>query len=175
MNKHEIASLASKLAGLYSVIHSISYLSALGVQLSFAATAGAQANGAFVYTLTPLCFVVTLGLGLFLFFSSDRVATVLLGNENANIESAPVGIWNVQVLAFSIIGLYVSFQALPGFIRTILSIWFTYRGWLYRSAIRTETYIDLGIYIVQIGLGIWLLLGASGFARVLNKLRGETQ
>ncbi|MDP2884207.1 MAG: hypothetical protein Q8P51_04205 [Ignavibacteria bacterium] len=173
MNKHQIAALASRLLGIYLIIHSLNYVSALALQLSMTRAASVQANVSFVYSLTSLCFVITLGIGLWLFFASDRAARIFVGHDDTSGEAPPVRAQNIQVIAFSIIGLYLTLLALPGFIKTTLSIWFSNAGWLYRSAISGQTYIDLVVEMLEIGIGGWLLFGASGVANLLNKLRGD--
>jgi hypothetical protein len=173
MTKHEIGSLASKLIGLYCTIHSLSYLTALGMHMSLTAAARVPTNEFYVYALTVLSFALTLGFGLYLFFSSERMAVILVGKEEPTVDSSPCRVSNIQTLVISLIGLFLTLQALPGFIQTALTIWFSYGGWGMRSAIRTQTFLDLGIDILRIGLGLWLLLGAAGAAKMVNKIRGN--
>ena len=175
MTKHQIAALASKLLGLYFAVHSIVYLSALGSQLSLTSAAGANFNRLFFYCVTIASFALTLGAGLFLFFRAETMAAVLVGPETESEEKPAVRSQNIQVIAFSTVGLVLSLQSVPHLINLILTYWFAREGWLYRSGTSPYTYIDFLSSLLQFALGIWLLFGARGIAIVINRMRGDFQ
>ena len=173
MRNHEIASLASKLLGLYFAVHSVGYLSALGSQLSLTSAARVSANQLFLYTVSLSCFAFTLCAGLFLIFRASRVSTLLVGTKESDERSSAVRSRNIQVIAFSTVGLIMCLQSFPHLINLTVNYWFSREGWLYRSGPGANAYIDFITSLIQLGLGIWLLLGATAVAGLVNRVRGD--
>jgi hypothetical protein len=171
MTKHEIASLSSKLLGIYSVLHSFTYLQSFGVQLSFANANSSGRDLFFIYSFTVVAFCVTFGLGLVLFFFSNRTAIIFVGREETNSEPENERTNNFQLIAFSVVGVLLITRGLPHVLRVILMIWFSMRDELPRYAVSRQIYIDAFVSLMEVALGCWLLFGTSGIINVINKLR----
>ncbi len=171
MTKHEIASLASKLLGIFSVVQSFRYFQTLGLQLSLSNTDSASSESLFAYGITALGFFITLVIGLLLFFCSKRTAIMLIGKENDTAVSEQVTTNNIQAIAFSVVGVILITMALPRISKIILMVWLAYRDSLPRSLVTTQIYIDIFVSLIELALGLWLLFGTSGIINIINKLR----
>ena len=172
MNKHHIASLASKLLGIFLAVRSLSYLSGLATRLRYPDGAQGYASPTLTYTLDLACFAISLGIGLLLIFRAEKASAFLVGRSETAGESSPVTPRHLQSIAFSVVGLFLALQALPRFFYLFLVLWGSLQGWLYRPNVNGYTYIELLTSTLQLALGTWLLLGASGIATLVNKLRG---
>lgn len=137
MTKHEIASLASKLLGIFAVIQSFRYFQTFGLQLSLSNPNSTDSESLFIYGFTLLAFIITMVIGLLLFFYSKRAATMFIGNENVSAASEPVTTYNIQAIAFSVVGVILITTALPRIFKIILMVWLTYRDSLPRSLVST--------------------------------------
>lgn len=171
MTKHEIASLTSKLLGIFSVIQSFRYLQTFGMQLGFSNTESASSESFFIYGFTLLAFIITLVIGLLLFFYSKRAAIIFVGKENVSVVSGMVTTSNIQFIAFSVVGVILITMALPKISKIILMVWLAYRDSLPRDAVTTQIYIDIFVSLIELALGLWLLFGTSGIINIINKLR----
>lgn len=171
MNKYEIASLVSKVLGIFSVIQSFKYFQTLGLQLSLRNTDSTSSESLFVYGITVLVFFITFVIGLLLFFYSKRVASILVGKDNVATISEPIKTNNIQAIAFSVVGVILITMALPKILKNTLMIWLTYRDSLPRSVVTTQIYIDIFVALIELSFGLWLLFGTSGIINIINKLR----
>lgn len=175
MTKNQIASLASKLLGLYFAVHSFGYLSGFASQLSLMNASRVEFNRMFLYSVTLACFAFTLGIGLYLFFRAEKVASVLVASNSSEEQKVSARSHTIQTIAFSTVGLIITLQAIPHVINLIFQYLFTREGWSYPSATSARTYIDFITSLLQVALGLWLLFGSSTIQAWINKVRGDFQ
>jgi hypothetical protein len=171
MTKHEIASLASKLLGIFSVIQSFRYLQTFGMRVGFSNTDSASSELFFIYGFTLLAFVITLVIGLLLFFHSKRAAIMFVGKVDISDASEPIKTDNIQAIAFSVVGVILITISLPRIFKIIFMVWLAYRDSLPRSVVSTQIYIDIFVSLIELALGLWLVFGTSGIINIINKLR----
>ncbi len=171
MNTHDASVLASRILGIYALIQSISYLPALGTQIGFSAGVRPGANLDFAYAFTILYFVLAFGLGLFLLLAAERVAVLLFKSDSDETEGDAVRKEDVQLIGFSVIGVFILVQVLPRMIRLILLLVMAGDATRYRPVDLQQTLLDLGVDLVQFGLGVWLLLGGKGLVGAIRRLR----
>ena len=175
MTKHEIASLASKLLGIYFAVHSLIYLSAMATQLSLVRGSDVGFSYTFLYSITSICFVVSLGVAYLLFFRSEKAATIFVGADGLRGTTNPIRGQEIQVVAFSAIGLFMTMEALPQFLNHLMNVVFSLAGWMYRGGVNRITYIYLATSLLQTALGVWVLFGASGVVNLVRKIRGQME
>lgn len=166
MNKHDIAKLACKLLGLYTVVNSI------GGTLSFLASLPILKQLDNTNTLSNmwpsyLQFVVWAMVGLILWFQADSFANAMGFNNEIHDESQPVSASEIQTIAFSIIGLVFLASSLPK-VASLL-------GNLYKLQQNFSgplLMIDkIAGVVVEFVVGLTLLLSSNGLVGLLKTLR----
>ena len=175
MTKHQIGALASRLLGLYFIIHSAGYLSAMGTQLSLRSAANVVHDELLFITITLACFAFTLGAGIYLFLRAERITDVIVKSDEPDEHVASVRSRNIGIIAFSTVGILVTVQTVPHVLGLILNYWFSREGWSYRNTTSAVTYIDFVTSLLQLGIGLWLLFGSSAIARFVNRIRGGVE
>jgi hypothetical protein len=110
MTKHEIGILASKLMGMYAWVGALGYFGAFS---SFFVTGfnTPQSNTVFVSLLGPALLLAV--AGALLFFGSKRVGRLLVSPDASHPSAFTRTAFDVQVVAFSIVGLTLVVFALP--------------------------------------------------------------
>lgn len=118
--------------------------------------------------LAPI--VLPLVLGGALWYRADALAQRLFTEPST---ATPPSIEALQVLAFSVIGLFILGLAIPDLTKLAYYYWqlstpggVQIGGDIERRAALIET-------LVQVVLGFWLLFGATGVANLLRKVRGR--
>ncbi len=178
MTKKEIVSLSLKLAGIYCLIMSISYLSF--ALMTIVPALRRQGFWDMLISITPfvsLLLSITPSLllllfGAYLMFSSklpSRMASSIIQEEKATSFTFQ----DIQVLAFSIIGVWLLASAIPAFFRPVIQII------VQRSASqRPVSVFQNGYFISQIvaavlklALGIYLFSGSKGLAKLWQKFQ----
>ena len=129
----------------------------------------------FISLLLSLIPVVLLLLfGLYLFFS-DKLPSKIASSMEQEEKTTSFTFQDVQVLAFSIIGVWLLSSAVPTFIHLIVQIRLihsTYQESV--SAFRNSMYISQIIAaVLKIALGIYLFLGGKGLGRLWQKFQNK--
>ena len=167
MTKKEIISLSLKLAGIYCLITAISYLSFTSVNVA----AAWRREGLWhiltsitSFLLLLLSFTPSVSLLLFaayLIFSRklpSRMASSIIIQEE---EATSFTFQDIQMLAFSIIGVWLLSSAIPRFFATIVRM----------TELQLTSYIISQIVtgVLKLALGIYLFLGGKGLVRLWQK------
>lgn len=167
MNREQIVGLAVRLFAIFLVVYTLRYAMSL---VSFA-------------TLDPpdyvsSAFIVLFGLApiliaILLWRFPLTIASILIPQIKAGTKPVALGEVEAQVIAFSILGLWVLVSAIPD-----IFYWVTY---VYRiksvgfGQVRTEltpqNIAGIVSTIAQFILGVWLLLGSRGLVGMVQKLR----
>jgi hypothetical protein len=93
-------------------------------------------------------------VGIVLWFFSETIATkMLFSNEKINKNNSPTAM-EIQVIAFSILGLFFIGNALPKTVSTGYLL-FTMEGFRIDTPSYTQQLIEVGLQLV-IGLGLFL-------------------
>jgi hypothetical protein len=171
MTKHDVAILAAKILGIYYVVSSFTYLQGFAMQLTFASGVPGAANTLYIFVLTFISFSATIGIGFLLFFYSGRAAIIFLGREENAPQVIAVDLHSLQIVAFSVLGLGVIMNSLPRISRACLMFLIpslmSDRGTRFTITMLTE----LGVGLVELGAGCWLLFGSAGISTAIEKLR----
>ncbi len=176
MTKHEWASFALKLLGLYTVIESLPLLQPL-TELTALPAGTAKASVLHGWMLAGfglfLLFVLMVLVGLLLFRYSRELAPHLVGQDHPLHESSTLTGRDVQAIGFSIVGVLIFLRALPGFYH---AVW----RWLdmitsrvaepYRSAPRV-LWPDFLPAALQLALALVLFFQARGLANFWHRIQ----
>jgi len=162
MTKKEIISLSLKLAGIYCLIMSINYLS-----MTFSTVVHAWRRG-FLQILSPISGVVLLLLfGIYLIFS-NKLLTKIDSSMTQEEKTSCFTFQDIQVLAFSIIGVWLVSSAIPNFVAGVVQIIVRHSTSQQSDHVVTYGYsiLNAGLTIV---LGIYLFSGGKGLTRLWKK------
>jgi hypothetical protein len=108
--------------------------------------------------------------GILLWFTSGHGEKLIFGNENAD---APVqaSIQDIQVLAFSLGGLYLIARAIPDLIQNTLIY-----AWVFFQKTEAENMGSAMLFsFTNLCIGAWLLFGAKGIIVFIKKIRKDSQ
>ncbi len=163
MTKKEIVSLSLKLAGIYCLILSISYF---GFAIMNAVSAWRQGFLYMLISITPS--VLLLLFGAYLIFSNklpSKIASSMIQEE----KTTSFTFQDIQVLAFSIIGVWLLSIAIPTFIQAILQITVLYSG--SQRSVPVYSISQIVASVLKLALGIYLFSGSKGLAKLWQKFQ----
>ncbi len=181
MTKKEIVSLSLKLAGIYCLIIAITHLSYtiqsvvyLFRQEDFWSIL-ISINSFVSLLLLLIPFVLLLLFGFYLIFS-DRLPSKIASLMEQEEKTTHFTFQDIQVLAFSIIGVWLLSSAVPTFIRLIVQIIFIHSTSQQSvSAFRNSIYISQTVAaVLKIALGIYLFTGGKGLAILWQKFQNTS-
>jgi len=163
MTKKEIVSLSLKLAGIYCLILSISYL-------SFAIMSAVSAwRQGFLYMLISIIpSVLLLLFGAYLIFS-NKLPSIMASSMIQEEKKTSFTFQDIQVLAFSIIGVWLISSAIPTFIQAILQITVLYSG--SQQSVPVYSISQIVASVLKLALGIYLFSGSKGLAKLWQKFQ----
>ncbi len=163
MTKKEIVSLSLKLVGIYCLILSISYLS---FAIMNVVSALRQGFWNMLLSITP--FVLLLLFGAYLIFSSklpSKMASSMIQEE----KTTSFTFQDIQVLAFSIIGVWLLSIAIPTFIQAIFQITVLYLS--SQQSVPVYSISQIVASVLKLALGIYLFSGSKGLAKLWQKFQ----
>jgi hypothetical protein len=166
MTKKEIVSLSLKLAGIYCLIMAITHLSFASM------TVVSTWRKGFLYMLISIIpFVSLILFGAYLIFSSklpSKMASSMIQEE----KTTSCTFQDIQVLAFSIIGVWLLSSAIPRFIQAIARIT-VYSTSQQSVSVFENSFIISQIVaaVLELALGIYLFSGSKGLAKLWQKFQ----
>ena len=176
MTKKEIVSLSLMLAGIYCLIMAINHLSYVIQSIAslfrqedfWSILISINFIVSLLLLLTP--FLLLLLFGFYLFFS-DKLPSKMASSMTQEEKTESFSLQDIQILAFSIIGVWLLSEAVPTFIRLIVQITFilpTYQKSV--TVFQNSAYIShIVAAVLKIALGIYLFSGGKGLIRLWQK------
>ncbi len=175
MTKKEIVSLSLKLAGIYCLIMAISHLNF--AIMSAVSVLRRQGFWDMLISITPFALlllsftpvVLLLLFGAYLIFSSklpSKIASSMIEEE----KTTSFTFQDIQVLAFSIIGVWLLSSAIPTFIQTIVRITVLYSS--SQQSVPVYFISQIVASVLKLALGIYLFSGSKGLAKLWQKFQG---
>ncbi len=178
MTKKEIISLSLKLAGIYCLIMAITHLN-FAIMYAASALRGQSfwsmliSIGPFLLLLLSLTPPVLLLLfGVYLIFSDklpSRMASSIIIQEE---EATSFTFQDIQMLAFSIIGVWLLSSTIPTFIQVIVRITVLHSS--SQQAVYVYFIPQIVVPVLKLALGIYLFLGGKGLAKLWQKCQSTT-
>jgi hypothetical protein len=119
----------------------------------------------------PTCTMLL--AGFILWIMSSRCTKLILGYE-ATEATVDASIQDIQVIAFSLGGLYLLARAIPDLIQNIFIITWLYLQGGQGGKIENVTPVFLSS-TVHLCIGVWLLFGSKGIVVFIKKIRKAGQ
>jgi len=175
MTKHELASFALKLLGIYTFIQALpifQYLGGLAYMLKSSRQGAVPEFWASVVMLIPLLLVAVAGAALFIF--SRDLAPRLVGKDGPLGTSTVLTGRDVQAIGFSIVAVLIFLRAVP---QMGHAIWTVFDALSQRyseppSDRAVQNFFRYGIpTIIQLVLAIVLFFQARGLANLWHRIR----
>ncbi len=165
MTKKEIVSLSLKLAGIYCLIMSIPHV---GIVIGAVSTW----RLGFLFMLISITPVVLLLLfGAYLIFSS-KLASKMASSMIQEEKTTSFTFQDIQVLAFSIIGVWLISSAIPYFIYAIVRIVEHSTSQQSVPVFRDSNIISqIVTAVLKLALGIYLFSGSKRLAKLWQKVQ----
>ena len=163
MTKKEIVSLSLKLAGIYCLIMSISYLS---FAIMSAVSSWRQGFSYMLISIIPS--VLLLLFGAYLIFS-NKLPSIMASSMIQEEKTTSFTFQDIQVLAFSIIGVWLLSSTIPTFIQAILRITILYSS--SQQSVPVYFISQIVAAVLKLALGIYLFSGSRGLAKLWQKFQ----
>jgi hypothetical protein len=120
--------------------------------------------------VTTLPFFLNLGAAAFLWLGADNLAKRMVKQDDTDVAPLVVG-REAQTVAFSVLGLFTILQALPRLAQMLINLYLiNQQDALTHRDFKGLTATDFAGVFLQLALGLWLLLGASGLVRWLHTI-----
>ena len=180
MRDRDAASLAFKMAGLYSIIGSLPQLCILHSYWywywgDFAEGKMEGSHVVHIATGQVANIVLFLAFGIILIAFSNRLACKVFPNEDDAREAAACSAKGIQRVAFSVVGLYLLGTAIPKLVVVAVESIRASNGYVDQDRLwawHGPRLIEFGIQLV---IGLYLFLGARGVRSVWTRLRTAAQ
>ncbi len=180
MTKKEIVSLSLKLAGIYCLIMSLSQLNFVGMTVASILREGFWHMLTSITTIVSLLisitpFVLMLLFGAYLIFSNrlpSKIASSMIQEEKTTCFTFQ----DIQVLAFSIIGVWLLSSAIPNVFQVIARITVLHSTSQQSVSVFQNSYFISQIVaaVLKIALGIYLFSGGKGLAKLWQKFHSTS-
>ncbi len=167
MTKKEIVSLSLKLAGIYCLIMAISHF---GHAIPSIVILGRRGFWSMLLLLSLTPFVLLLLFGVYLIFSSklpSKMASSMIEEE----KTTSFTFQDIQVLAFSIIGVWLLSSAIPNFIQAIVQTTILYSS--SRQSVSVYFMSQIVAAVLKLALGIYLFSGGKGLAKLWQRFHTQ--
>jgi hypothetical protein len=115
-----------------------------------------------------LTVLYPLTVAALLWSGAGPLASLILPRRTAAPEPAPASLSDWYGLAFAVVGLLVTLNALPALLRIALEVHGLRREFLEVSSAHIVT---AAVVVLQLALGLAALLGSRGLSRVIARLR----
>ncbi len=173
MTKKEIVSLSLKLAGIYCLIMAISHLN---FAIMYVVSSLRQGFWDMLISITPFVLlllsftpvVLLLLFGAYLIFS-NKLASKMASSMIEEEKTTSFTFQDIQVLAFSIIGVWLISSAIPTFIQAIVRITVMYST--SQRSVSVYFIPQIVATVLKLALGIYLFSGSRGLAKLWQKFQ----
>lgn len=98
------------------------------------------------------------------------ISRKLLPSDDVKEGESPASIKDIDVIAFSILGLWVLISSIPD-LGYWFFMWMTVLNDNPEGVVYTQQKINTGVTIFEILIGFWLLLGAKGLRGLIRRMR----
>ena len=174
MTKREIAALAVKLIAVFLLASRVGSLPLLIRGLTDIARIGDAARGVQLTVISSLVsFALTVGVYLWMILRGDAIAAVIVSSGGAIERIDAISKRDLQIVAFSSIGLVVVAEAVPRAAELAL----TYLALVtpIPRPLRSPTHLstELLTTVVQLGFGLYLLVSAPGLVGLVNRFANQ--
>ena len=169
MNKNEIVILSLKTIGLLSLLFLITHVVRIFFTMISLIERGITHEIIIGFLFSTTQLVLLSSMTYFLIFKSEKIMNMIY-KDNVNLESKPITNNELQVLAFSVIGLWLIAVSIPKVISHSIGKFFVSIPELNKRS---------SIYIIQdslkLGIGFYLFLGSSGLVKIWRRINNQNK
>jgi hypothetical protein len=173
MTKKEIVSLSLKLAGIYCLIMAITHLN---FTIMSVVSSLREGFWSMLISITPFIllllsitpFVLLLLFGAYLILS-NKLPSKMVSSMIEEEKTTSFTFQDIQVLAFSIIGVWLISSAIPTFIQAIVRITLLYSS--SQQSVSVYFIPQILAAVLKLALGIYLFSGSRGLAKLWQKFQ----
>lgn len=172
--KTTITTLACRILALWVFTQVVTSLATVVVGIGgvwFTSSSNKAAAGTLIMTIfTVVPSLVLLAIAFLLWKKADYIGSLMLPQSDEQIVICGFTSQEVLAVAFAAIGMDVLVYALPQFGRHLaFAFWESSR--FADSWKNSDWQIRFWVYLFQIGIGVWLMLGMRGIARAVRSLQ----
>jgi hypothetical protein len=160
MTKKEIATLSFKVLSLYAFIKVIDKLAYIISFISKNDLSGASRINTIQMAVPALSLLFC---GILLWYTAPLLASSIF-KETVSEDKPNASLMDIQIVAFSVVGLFLLANSLPFFVRAAL--WYSMGSFSVK-----ELAGDITAFLLQSILGFWLLLGSRGVVKFISSMR----
>jgi uncharacterized membrane protein YhaH (DUF805 family) len=173
MSRFSFGVLACKILGLYSLIQAISFIQIAALQV---ATSGVVTNVGiskiFVKTVAFVPIVLFLVLAVTLWFLADVISRRMVdGLEESEVVTQNITSKDIEIVGFSLLGLFLSIQAIPHLTEAISIYYQIPKELRLHSPVEFTTKIRIISAGIQFLIGLFLVFSSTGVVGVIRRLR----
>lgn len=165
MPKEQIVGIAVRLFAIFLALYTLRYASTL---LPYAAVPPPN-NISFTFIAVLALFPIL--AAVLLWFFPLVVAAKLIPNIKTKAQSAPIGAGGVEVVAFSVMGLWVLTTAIPDIFYWVTFVYRVKSAGIGSTELSPENIGNIVASIVELVIGFWLLFGSNGLLGILRNAR----
>lgn len=174
MTKQDLGNLVFKSFAMYAFLMALNNASFMVNDMLEMIEGGYSSRGkerALMYILAIILPALSMVFaGIVLWFSSERITRYLFASEKP-IDISKVSTHDIQVIAFSIGGLFVLSNAIGALIQNgTVAVMLLLAGEKVVGIVR-----QVLEYVIRILIGLWLLFGARGIVIFIRKILDTTE
>jgi len=168
MTKRDILELAIKIIGIYIVILILSLINTILTFITNLIRMQDINNSLFIisYTISIIIYFI---VAYNFIFRADSLANIICKEDKSLECNSSIQKETIQEIAFIIVGICLIAIAIPKITDAIINI---IQQGRFKNIQFTRGFSYIVDSIVQIGIGVFLILGSKGIVNSIKKLRG---
>ena len=168
MTKRDILELAIKIIGIYMIILILNFIHSILISIPWIFERREHNSLLFLisYTISVLIYFI---VAYHFIFRADSLANIICKEDKSLECNSSIQKETIREIAFTIVGIYLIANALPKITDAIINI---IQQGRFKNIQFSFGFSHLVSSIVQIGIGIFLVLGSKGIVNTIKKLRG---
>lgn len=169
----ELLALGLRLVGIYGLLKGIQFISiAIGSVRQYSMMSPDE-NFSLWYGIFGVSLLLYFLAALALIVFPVQIAKKLMPRSDEQAPLTHIGAQELQVVAFTILGIYVLSWAIPDLVSRAAFLWNTVRmDDFYGPTAFSERVISTCVSVLQVGIGLYLCFQSEGLSRILMMIRG---
>jgi hypothetical protein len=169
----ELLALGLRLVGIYGVLKGIQTVGVVLVTIKQITMTMPDEDLVIWYLGFGVSALLYILVVLLLIIAPAAIANKLMPRGNEQAPLIQVGAFDIQVIAFTVLGVYVLSWSIPGLIQNVVVLWnMTHADNFYNSDRYSGQVIRTVTTVIEMAIGIYLTFQASGLSRFLMMIRG---
>lgn len=165
MSKEQIVGVTVRLFAIFLALYTLRYASNL---LPYTAMPPPN-NISFVFIGTLALFPIL--VAVLLWFFPLTVAAKLIPDINTKEQTTSIGAGSIEVVAFSVMGLWVLATAIPDIFYWVTFVHQVKSAGMGSPELSPENLGNIVATTVELAIGSWLLFGSKGLLSIIRRVR----